>query len=215
LAPDFSFNTDVFVHNAFVIEQAAEELGVACDELPVVGDEGVMVAQRTGTLSSSSRQARFEIEVPAGATEVRVGMNGQFYGGSGPFLGPNQFNLYIRAGEAPTPAQFDCGDARPSVFGFCRVVEPEAGMWHVLVDDVEGNGVWQVTTAIFTATATVCAGDCDGDGQVTVDELVIAITSALDGGVAGDCLSIDTDASGTVTVDEIVTAVGNALAGCG
>jgi hypothetical protein len=214
LAPDFSFNTDVFVHSSFVIDEAGEELGVACDQLPVVGDEGVLASQRTGLLTSSAPQARFELEVPVGGTELRVGLNGQFYGGSGPFLGLNQFNLYLRAGEPPSLTQFDCADSGPSVFGFCRIADPVPGTWHVLIDDVQGNGFWQTTTTVFGGPLSpACVGDCDGDGEVTVNELVVGISMALDGGAAA-CPSIDGDGSGTVTVDEIVAAVTNALEGC-
>lgn len=215
LAPDFSFDTDVFVYRAFVMEHAAEELGGgACDELPSVGEGDVRVSQRTGAFDATVREARFEVEVPEGAVELRIGMNGQLHGGSGSSREDNRYNLYVRAGEPPSRALFDCSDRGPSVFGFCRMREPQVGTWHVLVDGVEGTGDWQVTATVFTNTVSVCVGDCNEDSRVTVNELVVGIAMALGSGAA-PCVSIDADGNGEVTVDEIVTAVSNALVGCG
>ncbi len=67
----------------------------------------------------------------------------------------------------------------------------------------------------------VCPGDCDGDGAVTIDELVRAINYAL---IADDpkgacveirkCSAIDTNLDCIITVPELVAAVNRALQGC-
>ena len=59
-----------------------------------------------------------------------------------------------------------------------------------------------------------CRGDCDGDGAVTVDELVQAVTLALNGGSISTCSRIDANQDSQVTVDEILGAVAMALEGC-
>lgn len=59
-----------------------------------------------------------------------------------------------------------------------------------------------------------CPGDCNGDGVITVDEIVIGINVALGNRKASACPAFDIDASGTVTVDELVTAITVALSGC-
>jgi hypothetical protein len=64
-----------------------------------------------------------------------------------------------------------------------------------------------------TAGPTPCPGDCNGDGAVTIDELVREIESALDQSPAADC-NADLDASGAITINEMVVAVAAALAGC-
>jgi hypothetical protein len=74
---------------------------------------------------------------------------------------------------------------------------------------------WLLITLGVRATATAaCAGDCDADGEVTVDELIIAVTIALGSATVDQCVSIDISGDGAVTVDEIVGAVNVALAGC-
>jgi TolB protein len=62
--------------------------------------------------------------------------------------------------------------------------------------------------------AAACAGDCDGDGGVTINELVRAVGIALGGTAVGQCTAADGDADGSVTIAELVGAVGNALGGC-
>jgi hypothetical protein len=59
-----------------------------------------------------------------------------------------------------------------------------------------------------------CAGDCDGNGDVTVDELIKGVNIALGNLPLAVCSSFDTDRSGDVTITELIGAVNNALAGC-
>ena len=59
-----------------------------------------------------------------------------------------------------------------------------------------------------------CAGDCRGDGRVTVDDLIKGVDIALGMGPPTSCLAFDTNHDGQVTLDEVVTAVNNALNGC-
>jgi hypothetical protein len=70
--------------------------------------------------------------------------------------------------------------------------------------------------AAFLAAAkagAVCAGDCGGDGLVTVNELITGVNLAL-GGSGSQCPSFDRNADGMVVVNELVAAVANALNGC-
>ena len=65
-----------------------------------------------------------------------------------------------------------------------------------------------------TATGTVCVGDCDGRGSVTIDELIKGINIALGAASLDQCPRFDTNGSGTVTIDELIKGVNNALTGC-
>jgi hypothetical protein len=76
-----------------------------------------------------------------------------------------------------------------------------------------GVGSWSAHRA--SAQVGICVGDCNGDGSVTVDELVTGINIALDRLPLERCASIDLGGDRTVDVAEVVTAVNNALAGCG
>lgn len=63
--------------------------------------------------------------------------------------------------------------------------------------------------------AAACPGDCDANGQVTVDELIVAVNIALGAAATDDCFAADFNGDGEATVDEIVAAVDAALNGCG
>jgi hypothetical protein len=72
-------------------------------------------------------------------------------------------------------------------------------------------------TATATATITVgipCAGDCDGSGEVTIDELITLVNIALGSLPVTNCPAGDVDHDGMIAINEIVAAVGNALNGC-
>lgn len=58
-----------------------------------------------------------------------------------------------------------------------------------------------------------CVGDCNRDGQVTIDEILTVVNLALNGGTDG-CTAGDANSDGLITIDEILTAVNNALQGC-
>ena len=61
----------------------------------------------------------------------------------------------------------------------------------------------------------VCAGDCDGDGAVRIDELVRGVRIALGTDAVAVCAVFDRNGDGAVAIDELVAAVGSALADCG
>lgn len=63
------------------------------------------------------------------------------------------------------------------------------------------------------AAARELVGDCDGDGTVRVNELVLAVNIALGLKPMSRCLAIDADGDGMPAVSELVRAVGNGLRG--
>jgi hypothetical protein len=75
-----------------------------------------------------------------------------------------------------------------------------------------GAAAWTGGRA-WAKTAT-CAGDCDHDDRVTIDELVIAVNVGLGALPVDRCTALDSNGDGEVAVDELVAAVGRALAGC-
>ncbi len=100
------------------------------------------------------------------------------------------------------------------------------------------NGAVQVIEALPTATATAteaemtatptietqptitatppppCPGDCDGNGRVAINELVLAVRIALGAAGVDDCSAADGNGDGDITISELVRAVRSALEGC-
>ena len=64
------------------------------------------------------------------------------------------------------------------------------------------------------ALVVACAGDCNRDGAVTVDELIKAVNVAGSFATPDLCFAADTSADGAVKIDELVRAVRSSLAGC-
>ena len=69
-------------------------------------------------------------------------------------------------------------------------------------------------TQTATPTPPVCTGDCDGSGDVTVNEIITLVNIALGSADISTCMAGDANKDGQITVDEILTAVNNALNGC-
>jgi hypothetical protein len=62
--------------------------------------------------------------------------------------------------------------------------------------------------------AFFCAGDCDGDGEVSVDQVLILVNIALDSTPVSSCTAGDGNGDGEITIDEIIAALGHALTAC-
>lgn len=59
-----------------------------------------------------------------------------------------------------------------------------------------------------------CPGDCNGDTEVTVDEILIGVGIAQGLQEFAVCPRFDANGDGEVTIDDILAAVGAALNGC-
>lgn len=78
---------------------------------------------------------------------------------------------------------------------------------------------WVVAVTLWglasSARATgACDGDCDGDGIISVNELVKGVNIALGTLDVSGCMNFDANHDMKVTVEELVTAVNGALNGC-
>jgi hypothetical protein len=195
--PDLSWSTDVFRYHAFVENAAGPDLvRTSCGSIPQLG--------------ASSNGALYSFTIPPETTVLRVTLNGDLSGPSG----PNNFDLYVRHGDQPTPSAFDCADTSLDSLGACTFDRPMPGTWYARVQEVAGAGAFQVTTTIFAGVRAPCSGDCNGDGQVTVDELLSMVNGALGNSAASTCMPGDTNHDDHITIDEVLAAVNKALNGC-
>lgn len=81
-------------------------------------------------------------------------------------------------------------------------------------DLASGWGTPNVALLVQALAGQTCAGDCNGDGAVTVDELLIAVNIALGLAPVSQCQSIDANSDGEITVTQIILATNRALNGC-
>lgn len=74
--------------------------------------------------------------------------------------------------------------------------------------------VSQVAITDGKVTIGGCAGDCNGDHEVTVDELLQMVNISLESSPLSICPVADANGDGGVTVEEIIQAVNFALTAC-
>jgi len=72
-----------------------------------------------------------------------------------------------------------------------------------------------VVLRIVESTGRDCAGDCSGDGETTINEVITGVNIALDNAAVAVCSVFDRNGDGSVSVDEIIRAVNAVLLGCG
>ena len=94
----------------------------------------------------------------------------------------------------------------------------------VAVGDFNGDGHLDLATAdgfgntvavlLNLCGAATCVGDCDGSGEVTINELITLVNIDLDTANASSC-PYGIPGGGSVDIALIIQAVNNALSGCG
>ena len=92
---------------------------------------------------------------------------------------------------------------------FNGVVGPSAGPGYDLATGLGTPDVDKLVQAF-----TPCAGDCNGDSAVTVDELILGVNIALGAVDPMLCTPMDANRDGEVTIDELIQATNRALNGC-
>ncbi|MBI3785397.1 MAG: hypothetical protein HY270_18550 [Deltaproteobacteria bacterium] len=65
-----------------------------------------------------------------------------------------------------------------------------------------------------TIMAETCPGDCNHEGAVTIDELILGVNIALGIEPSSRCPAFDINGDGETTIDELLAAVNAALDGC-
>jgi len=128
-------------------------------------------------------------------------------------------NIRVRVSSTVTPpanvpitifAGTDHNTPKPR-FGACLSIGDQAA-----VDQTAQGGISKVnaTNAAVMVEPGGCHGDCNNDGVVEVNELVLAVDLGVSHGDANACPGLDLSGNGSVEVDEILRAVDDALNGC-
>jgi hypothetical protein len=109
------------------------------------------------------------------------------------------------------------GALLPIMWGGLSQANPEdlLGLAERLADPSLANDDRGGRDVLYPALAAPpCPGDCDGDGTVTVDEIVAGVNLALAGAPPAACAALDLDGDDLVLVHELLRAVFGALNGC-
>lgn len=121
-------------------------------------------------------------------------------------------------GDPPRPSSAHIGLVDVAMSGTLSLAYLSGGdliaTWH---DCAEASGCDVFAQRFAVLGDTDCPGDCNYDGQVTVNELVFAVNAALAPGRAAlvkPCLPADVSLDYRVSIDELVLATRQALGGC-
>jgi hypothetical protein len=71
-----------------------------------------------------------------------------------------------------------------------------------------------IATFTLAAARPDCAGDCNEDRTVTVNELIQGVSISSGGQSLDQCALLDADGNQQISVDELIAAVNAALSGC-
>ena len=69
-------------------------------------------------------------------------------------------------------------------------------------------------TVLLAAPVLACTGDCDGDGDVTVAELMTGVNIVLGRAAMSTCPEFDSGGDAAVTIEELLGGVKATLEGC-
>jgi CSLREA domain-containing protein len=131
--------------------------------------------------------------------------------GSDQGSGVGSYSVYVSENGGPfLPWLVDSSDTAATFTG----QRGHTYAFYTTARDRVGNREAAPATADTTTRIVACAGDCDGDGTVRVNELVTGVGIALGRGALAACAAMDGDGDETVRVNELVAAVGHALRGC-
>ncbi len=103
--------------------------------------------------------------------------------------------------------------------------DADAQPYGIVAVDLDGDRHLDIVTANYGATndrasilrntsVPACVGDCDGNGMVSITDLITGVSIALGSTPVGACRALDSNRDGMVEIAELVAAVNNALNGC-
>jgi hypothetical protein len=146
---------------------------------------------------------------------------------TGGTFGPTSLDFTVLKADGATGADLwrrdingsQLGTLKPADEGLAVAIDPHGDVVAAGLTENEGTG------SDFTVVkhrgidgrdfqGAACLGDCNLDGSVTVDELLIGVNIALEATALDACVALDRNEDAMVSIDEITAAVTHGLSGC-
>ena len=199
----------LFVLFALMGAFARPAIGITCHEVPGnVSFMGLHVVPETPAVGDDV-ELQFDVEFMVyTVTADRLDGASPFLEGETTLYGTREPTFHLRAVQAGTATvqlsvTYGTEDACTDDYGNTY--------YQVGRDRTVTSGPYVVEIAEQSPS---CAGDCDGDDHVSIDELVRAVAIALGGESLDACTGLDRDHDAKVGIDELVRAVNAALSSC-
>jgi hypothetical protein len=142
---------------------------VSCDPGAWGPGESARACGFAGVLGGGNPvEGRYSFGVPANTQVLRVALNG-----IATSLGGIDSDLYLRFGVPAESHAHDCAADTAGTLGFCEIEAPAAGVWHVLVDQEQGEGEHQVVVALLGDANVPSAVPGMGAAGATVSVLIL------------------------------------------
>ena len=122
------------------------------------------------------------------------------------------------AGDAPDTiplhifSAMDAGAAKPQ-FG-ANFSMGDQSACDVTATQTRSNVIFTHGAVTTNGTQTPCVGDCVGNHDVVINELIIGVNIALSSQPVSVCPAFDANNDGQVLINELILGVNNALRGC-
>jgi hypothetical protein len=171
------------------------------DGVRLVRGDGRAVARYSGlsAVDATGRELPMRLETRGRQVLLRVNDRGAHY--------PVVIDPFIQTAKLTAS-----GGAAGDQLGAAVAISGDTVVAGAAGATIRGN-VSQGAVYVFQSPST-CVGDCNGNGEVTVDELVTMVNIDLGNEDVSSCTAGDANGDGTITVNEIVAAVNNTLDGC-
>ncbi|MBI1815123.1 MAG: hypothetical protein HYR72_09105 [Deltaproteobacteria bacterium] len=114
----------------------------------------------------------------------------------------------------PTPTQTPTPTATPTASSTATATATLTGTSTPTESPTPTQSLTATITATLTQTPVPCVGNCNGDAEVTVEELITMVNIALGLTPLSTCPEGDAGRDGEITVEEIIAAVNIALTAC-
>jgi len=167
-------------------------------------------------LHTQAGSAGMDVAAPAVGERVYFHLDFRVSGTAGPVEVSRRALI-----DDQTFCSFTASPAAGEYFTWCLDPwEATVGMhtlrWDLDFDDAvpEADEANNSAATSWTTSPEICAGDCDGNGGVAVNELVTMVNVALGDASPAACPAGDADGDGEIAISDIIVAVGTALTGC-
>ena len=185
LPTDHAHATSLYAYLDWIEDASAGDLYTwQCDDVPAVGGDEASVSAFTDHLTAAQPFVVENVAVGPNTTELRIALHGSEQPGT-------DFDLYVRAGEAPAPDAFDCSWTGTGQYAFCRIMDPEPGTWFVRAERVSGEGAFQLVATTIGGDFPECGNGLREPGEDCDDTDLGACTT----GCTEDCFCLRCSAS--------------------